>query len=269
MTEGGSTSQTHTTAMTDARTTGYDTSNTDTFGSSTGRAVTNRVDFGATDSAGYNWSVNHEDVHDFSKEAGGGGGGSLFGLIDLHADGKVGWVDGTRDGSTMGGNMSSSVSGSAGTSATTSAQQNEAHSRSEGYHWDRTQSYTEANSFSTSRMWETTKSYGESRTESQVLTQRLNVSDSELYSVSTTQSTTLQTHGHVYAGQFGVWYRQTSRLVRRGTVIAYDLCGNGSPVGVVTIDDWTWAPDLAIANTCPPPSNLPVASCRIQPCGGP
>jgi hypothetical protein len=56
-------------------------------------------------------------------------------------------------------------------------------------------------------------------------------------------------------------------MVRFGTVVTYDLCGNSADVGQVSVDDWNWAPDLAVGPECPPPTNMPPAECRIPPCG--
>ncbi len=71
--------------------------------------------------------------------------------------------------------------------------------------------------------------------------------------------------------KIGIFYRQTTRMVRRAEVRSYDLCGLASHVGELQFNEWIWAADLAIGNTCdsePPPSGLPEARCFIPPCGG-
>ena len=78
----------------------------------------------------------------------------------------------------------------------------------------------------------------------------------------------LDVNAWVWAGKYGMWYRQMTRFVREGDVVVYDLCGNGTEVGTVVIDDYDWAPDLGIGDECPPPTNHPAAECRIPPCNG-
>ncbi len=106
----------------------------------------------------------------------------------------------------------------------------------------------------------------EAAAQSQSLGMMLQTSTAVTETVSTTDAKGLQTQGNIPATMNGVWYRQTTRLVRTGVVVAYDLCGNGSPVGTVQIDDWTWAPNLAIGPSCPPEPDLPPAQCLIPPC---
>ena len=89
---------------------------------------------------------------------------------------------------------------------------------------------------------------------------------------STSSSTTIQGYGgFIPNGQFGIFYRQTTRWVKRAEVRAFDLCGVAQHMGELQFSDWTWAPELAIGDSCagtPPASNLPPAVCRIEPCGG-
>lgn len=75
---------------------------------------------------------------------------------------------------------------------------------------------------------------------------------------------------HVIAGTWGVFYRQTVRMIRRASIVTYDLCGAGDVVGEVDLEDWTWASDLALGEACPPlpRSNLPRARCDLPPCSG-
>jgi hypothetical protein len=76
--------------------------------------------------------------------------------------------------------------------------------------------------------------------------------------------------GVIPRGRFGIFYRQTTRWVRRAEVRSFDLCGVASHMGELQFNEWDWAPDLAIGNECealPPPSTMPSARCFIQPCG--
>ncbi len=86
--------------------------------------------------------------------------------------------------------------------------------------------------------------------------------------VSSTETISRDFGGTIIAGTYGVFYRQTLRLLRRGLIVTYNLCGEAQSVGDYDLTDWAWAPDLALGDQCPPlpPSNLPPAQCRIPPC---
>jgi len=255
---------------------GFEESVTDMFSRTDGRTRVDRVDFSRTDSEEFGWMVQDETVEDFMREVGGsvtaGGEAGIplvaQGSVSVTAQGKAGWVDGTRRREGSSGESGTSESAGVGTEEGLSVEEQRAQSRANGYHWGLSQSYQEANSFSHARSWQQTRSFGEALTHSQTLGERLSVSESELLSVSTTDTESLQTTAHVWAGMFGVWYRQTTRLVRYSSVVAYDLCGNGSEVGQIVLDDWAWAPDLGLGDECPPPTNHPDAECRVPPCSG-
>jgi len=88
-------------------------------------------------------------------------------------------------------------------------------------------------------------------------------------SVSSSDALSLGFTGRVIATTYGVFYRQTVKIVRRGMIITYNLCGIPQVAAPsVDLSDWMWAMDLAIASQCPPlpPSNLPAAQCNIEPC---
>jgi len=90
------------------------------------------------------------------------------------------------------------------------------------------------------------------------------------WSVSSTETVSRDFGGEVIAGTYGVFYRQTLRLLRRGALVAYNQCGAADVVGEVDFIDWTWSPDLALGQSCPPlpMSNLPPAECLVPPCAG-
>jgi hypothetical protein len=96
------------------------------------------------------------------------------------------------------------------------------------------------------------------------------MSQAQSWAVSSTDSIARDFGGTVVAGQFGVFYRQSVRFVRRGYVVLYNQCGIGSVVGQVDLDDWAWSPDLAQAPTCVPfpQTNLPAPACILSPCAG-
>ena len=99
--------------------------------------------------------------------------------------------------------------------------------------------------------------------------------ESEAYQKTFTESTTNTTltsyDGVVPRTKYGIFYRQSVRLVRTMYIRTFDLCGVSSLMGEIQFNEWTWAPDLALSEECPPfpESNLPTAQCLIEPCGEP
>lgn len=263
--EGGSETSTDTVMMSDARTRGGSTTTTDSFSRTNSRTRTSTVGFSQERSGSWGWSVGSERSRETNTEV-GGNVGATNGIVSAELSGKRGYVSGERQSRGRHGEMgwSSGRSGSTSDSSTTS--NTEAHSRSVGAHWARTQTYSEANSYSRSSTWQSTRSFSEAETHSQSVSNSLGTTESEIYTVSTTEAESLQTGAVVWAERYGMWYRQTTRLVRRGSIVAYDLCGNGTEVGELSLEDWTWAPDLGIGFTCPPPTAFPAAECRIPPC---
>jgi hypothetical protein len=90
------------------------------------------------------------------------------------------------------------------------------------------------------------------------------------WQVSSSDSIARGFSGKVLPNKFGVFYRQTVRLLRRASIVAFNQCGAATVVGDVSFEDWAWSPDLALGDSCPPlpASNLPAASCVISPCAG-
>jgi hypothetical protein len=262
--------------QTDATSMSQDESMTDMFSRTDGRTRETSVDFSETASEEWGWNVQTETVEDYLGEVGGsvtaGGEAGIplvaNGSVSVTAQGKRGWVDGTRMREGMDGSMGRENTVGFGETEGLSEQEERALSRARGYHWGITQTYAEANGYSHSNTWSQTQAFGESLSRSMSIGERYGESESELLSVSTTESEALSFEAEVFAGQFGTWYRQTARMIRFGSVVAYDLCGNGSEVGQIALDDWTWAPDLGIGLECPPQTNLPDAECRISPCSG-
>jgi|GEM_PF-2299326 len=90
------------------------------------------------------------------------------------------------------------------------------------------------------------------------------------WSVSSSEVISRGFGGFIIPTTYGVFYRQTLRLMRRAALVAYNQCGYAQVVGEVDFTDWTWSPDLALGDACPPlpASNLPPAECNISPCAG-
>jgi len=123
-------------------------------------------------------------------------------------------------------------------------------SRATGRTWNLTRTYTEANSFSTSRNWSSAETFAEARETSESIGESLSMTEGISETVSTTEATSLSTRGTCFAGLYCTWFRQTTRWVRYGAVVAYDLCGNADTIGTVVTEDWTWSPDLAVGESC-------------------
>ena len=70
----------------------------------------------------------------------------------------------------------------------------------------------------------------------------------------------------------GMFFRQTTRLVKRAEVRAYNKCGLAEQIGELQFNEWEWAPALGLADSCDEgengllPVDLPRAECRIEPC---
>jgi epidermal growth factor receptor substrate 15 len=263
---GGSEATTESTTLTDTTTEGGSEVLTDMFSNTSTRARTNSIDFSQSGTDSYGWSVNNEVYGEVNGSVTAEASGGVPGVFSVGGSATAGFVAGARHSRGTEGSTSSTTGARAGSSTTDTNSATESHSRAVGRHWERSQSYAETNSFTRTDTWNTTKSYSEAASQSVSYSMSLGESDTETFTLSTTDAESLHTSAEIFAGQFGVWYRQTTRLARRGTVVVYDLCGNGSAVGEVTLDDWTWAPDLAIGQTCPPEPNFPAAECRIPPC---
>jgi len=138
-------------------------------------------------------------------------------------------------------------------------------------------SYVLSGSTSQSRGLSDTESRNETRTynmnqgvaQSEVVSEGMTEAEARTWVESTTSTTLTSYSGFIPVGRFGVFYRQTVRLVRRADVFTYNLCGVAEKQSEMYFNEWTWAPDLASGPDCGatlPPSNLPQAECFIQPC---
>lgn len=74
--------------------------------------------------------------------------------------------------------------------------------------------------------------------------------------------------GVIAPGEFGVWYRQTTRLALPGFLVERDACGMTTVVGDAIVNDYTWVVEVANGAECPPfpESSLPDAECLRAPC---
>jgi len=114
-----------------------------------------------------------------------------------------------------------------------------------------------------------TYSLGGSSSESNVVTEGMSESEAMTWVESSTHTTLTSYSGFIPVDRYGVFYRQTVRLVRKGYVRSYDLCGRSEIQGDMSFNEWTWAPALAIGESCSPSlpkPDMPKAECLIAPC---
>lgn len=116
--------------------------------------------------------------------------------------------------------------------------------------------------------WSQTTNFSESVSMTEQNQESITEAMTQTHTTSETHTTLLNYRGYLLPNQFGVFYRQTTRMVRRAEVVAMDLCGNETVIGEFVMNDYTWAPDLAMGPDCPPfpVSALPTAECIISPC---
>lgn len=74
--------------------------------------------------------------------------------------------------------------------------------------------------------------------------------------VSTTKSKSLNISGQILPGEYGVFYRQTTRVHRIGKIVIRNYCGEEKEAGDATLTDWLFTPDLATGTSCPPKTKL-------------
>jgi hypothetical protein len=91
---------------------------------------------------------------------------------------------------------------------------------------------------------------------------------SDFWTITSSSSTVTSFQGVILPGDFGVFYRQTTRLAVPGAIVNYNLCGVPEVVAEAYFYDYTWSVDLATGSSCPPfpESKLPPAQCNMSPC---
>jgi hypothetical protein len=93
-------------------------------------------------------------------------------------------------------------------------------------------------------------------------------SSADAWTVSSAEAIGQSFSGVVVAGTFGAFYRQRARYEREAFVLVYDKCGDAQVIGELTLEDPTWAVDMAQSPVCPPmpATNFPPAQCLAPPC---
>ena len=128
---------------------------------------------------------------------------------------------------------------------------------------------------SSTRGYSVGRNYSTTDTESWAFTQtrghEVSQGGQDFWTVSSSDSTIMQFQGMILPGEYGVFYRQTTRIGVQGAIVAYNLCGAPTVVADATFYDFIWSVDLAQGDECPPfpESDLPDAECFQAPCTAP
>lgn len=265
----------------------------ETTGVSYNESRANSVDFSTSDGETWGWNMSQgESNEEYAERAlSAFGEGSISGKVGVEGGASIplvaegtagvevsaGAKAGVRGSNT--GRQTARTSSSVGYSAggTTREDRSFGTTTTEGRSESITGTYaltraresaaTDAETINNTRTW----SLGQGLSESEVVAQ----GDSERVAQTFVDSTSISTSQSITAtiprNRVGIFYRQTTRNVKRVEVRSYDLCGLSTHVGEMQFNDWTWAPDLAIGESCdsvPPPPQFPSAKCFISPCGG-
>ena len=196
-----------------------------------------------------------------------------------HHENEVGAKGSTEVGVPMIGNAEVEVSGGRrwGKATTKETGKSWGETVSQGKSESFSNSYSLAKSTSSSRSISDTESreksktynYGASATSSNRVTEGMSKAEEKTW-MKTKQNTTLTSYsGYIPVDKYGVFYRQTIRMIRRARLTSYNKCGVPSHMGEIHLSTWNWAPDLAVGDSCGdtlPEPNLPDAKCHIQPC---
>ena len=78
-------------------------------------------------------------------------------------------------------------------------------------------------------------------------------------STSSSKSIGKSLSGQILPSEYGMFYRQTTKVERVGTIMIRNQCGAEASPGKAILTDWLWTPDLATGPTCPPKTMLPKA----------
>lgn len=91
--------------------------------------------------------------------------------------------------------------------------------------------------------------------------------EEQTWSRSDRTDTTQSFSAELPLSKFGQFFRQTTRWVRFSEIRQYDQCGVATQVGELRFNDYTWAPDFALANSCEEiRTNHSPYTCLIPPC---
>ena len=252
----------------------------------------NRVHVSTTDGETWNWNRREgESNTDYesrlnrlygegsvSNTVGASGSGSVPGFakvtgsasttVGVRAGGATAWDSGTsRTNSTdRGFGMSGTGSETTAFGSTITDGQSQTMSGSFSLARSRSRTFQDTASRRDSRTWD----FNGSNSQSTLVTQGMSEAEQSTWSTSESFRVVRDFGGTIPRNKVGMFYRQTTRMVKRAEVRAYTQCGLAEHVGEIQLSEWQWAPDLALGDSCddgPPPTSLEPAVCLIPPCG--
>jgi hypothetical protein len=75
-------------------------------------------------------------------------------------------------------------------------------------------------------------------------------------SVNSSNSKGMNISGQILPGEYGAFFRQTTKLYRIGNLVGHNACGQTVDLGQAILTDWIFTPELATGPICVPPSQL-------------
>jgi len=267
----------------------------ETYGMSTSSNSSNSINFASTDGENWGWNMAEGKSNDEMQSDTGTVYGSVSASVSasVNAEGsipgiaKVGGSVGTELGTTVGGSKAGTTGSVAGSNSSYGSNMGGTSSETQGFGSVTTDSKGESlsNSYalttvdslsSTTTQTEassTSKTYnfGEGITDTVQVGEEASETWTETWVDTESVSTSWTTSYSIPMGRYGVWYRQTTRTVKRAQVYTYDLCGVRELMGEMYFSNWTWAPGLAMGDECdgairPLADNMPAAQCVVPPC---
>lgn len=262
------------------------------FGVTYSQDESTRIGYESTDGETWSWNMSEGETDEeyesrmnrlfgegsLSTTVGASGSGSVPGFakvtgsvettLGVTAGAATAGTTGNRNSRTRsrGWGMSGSRSESRSFGSTHSESRSESLSGNYALSNSRQRSYENTDARSMGRTWDVTQ--GSVNDESVSVGQT--EAEESTWSTSSSVTTRQGLKAEIPNGRSAVFYRQTTRFVRRAEVRAYDQCGLATHLGELQFNDWRWAPDLAVAEgpcgTTQIPSRLPKARCAIGPC---
>ena len=249
------------------------------------------INFSSTDGENWSWSLNESNTQgsstsnsngntiggNASVSVGASGEGSLPFLAK--ASGSIETTVGVSGSNTSSEINAESNSKTNGRVYTTSGVRNE--SASYGTAQNITNSSSLSGSYAVSRSNSNSLSQGNTDSSTRVWNMSNSISNGKVITIgdsesisqtifeSSSSTTTFSYNGFIPRGRSGLFYRQTSRWTKLSEIISYDINGISYHAGYITMNTWSWAPELALGNSCKevPQPKMEPATCYIPPCG--
>jgi hypothetical protein len=264
----------------------------ESFGVTYGTSEANRMNYSTNDGESWGWSRSEGETNteyenrlntlygegSFSTTVGATGEGSVPGFAKVtgsastttgvRAGGSSGWDSGTARTNSVnrGHNMNGSSSETRGFGSTLTENNSQSLGGSYALSRSRSRTFQDQEARSMSRTWD----FSGSASMANTVSEGMSDAESSTWSESISQRTVQEFSGRIPRNQVGMFYRQTTRMVKRAEVRAYNQCGLAEHIGELQFNEWEWAPDLALSESCDdgtPPTNLEPAACFIPPCG--